>query len=315
MKDTTAVYYYCYYCCCYTNYIIFIIPILQVIQGTFYSSAYLGDASLLRKHLRLIQLRQHEKAQKLKKLYLHSNNNTSTTISSSSSNDNAVTATSSDNNNSSNGVVGNNITATTVVGAGGCAALSAAAVSLDTADITGMTALHWAALRGHETCVRLLVDRGAEIDAVQVPVSGNNPVGGGNTPLLLSVLSASCTSATTTTMTAAGMNSNNNSSSIHNNIGNGSDAICRLLLDCGANLAAKNTKQHSVVFMAVLFGHSSKSFPWLMQLLHSKGTDFNAPDHTGANPLHYCAQRNLSRPIRMLVDCGANVNAMHRYNI
>ena len=43
-----------------------------------------------------------------------------------------------------------------------------------------MTALHWAVMRDHEVCVRILLDRGADVEATQK---------GLNTPLLLAALS------------------------------------------------------------------------------------------------------------------------------
>ena len=42
--------------------------------------------------------------------------------------------------------------------------------------------------------------------------------------------------------------------------------------------------------------------------LSFKGLDLNQADKVGATPLHLCAERNLARPVRMLVDSGADVN-------
>lgn len=145
---------------------------------------------------------------------------------------------------------------------------------LDQPDRTGMTALHWAALRGHEVCVRMLLDRGAEVDVLQK---------GMNSPFLLA---------------AAG----------------GHETVARLLLERGAELSLQNHKGHDAVFMAVLFGHASKGLPWLLQLLTHRGIDLNQVDSAGATPLHLCAEKNLARPIRMLVDAGADVNAKYGQN-
>lgn len=162
----------------------------EIIQGTFYSAAYLGDSILLRRHLNAI----HKP-----KIY------------------------------SMDQETGTNVTAATI----------------DAPDKSGMTALHWAVLRGHEVCSRLLLDRGADVDAYQK---------GLNTPLLLAAVS------------------NNNS-----------ETLVRLLLERGADLYARNMKDHDIIFMAVLYGHSSKGLPWLFQLLNSKGLDLNAPDGVGGN--------------------------------
>ena len=39
--------------------------------------------------------------------------------------------------------------------------------------------------------------------------------------------------------------------------------------------------------------------------------NFSETDALGATPLHLCALKNLARPVRMLVDSGADVNAKH----
>lgn len=142
---------------------------------------------------------------------------------------------------------------------------------IDEVDKAGMTALHWAVLRGHEVCVRFLLDRGADVDVLQK---------GLNTPLLLA---AAC----------------------------GHETIARLLIDAGSDVKNRNIKGHDAVFMAVLYGHASKGLPWLLQLLTAKGMDLNEVDSAGATPLHLCAEKNLARPVRMLVDSGADVNARH----
>ena len=52
--------------------------------------------------------------------------------------------------------------------------------------------------------------------------------------------------------------------------------------------------------------------PWVVQLLTARGLDLNGTkDMNGATALHLCAERNLARPVRMLVDSGADVNAKH----
>jgi ankyrin repeat protein len=142
---------------------------------------------------------------------------------------------------------------------------------LDEPDLTGMTALHWASLRGHEGCVRLLLDKGADVDILQK---------GMNSPLLLA---------------AAG----------------GHETVARLLLERGADISLRNVKGHDAVFMSVLYGHATKGLPWLLQLLTHRGVDLNQVDSCGATPLHLCAEKNLARPVRMLVDAGADVNAKH----
>jgi hypothetical protein len=85
--------------------------------------------------------------------------------------------------------------------------------------------------------------------------------------------------------------------------------------------------------MCVVYGHASRGLPWLLQLLTSRGLDidqvnlhllinrstgssdgtdrYRQIDRKGYSPLHLCAEKNIMRPIRMLVDAGADVNAHH----
>ena len=79
---------------------------------------------------------------------------------------------------------------------------------------------------GHEICVRLLLDNGADVDAVQ---------DGGNTPLLLAAA-------------------------------RGHDAVMRLLIDRGADIRVRNRRDKDAVFMAVVYGHAAKGLPWVLQV-------------------------------------------------
>jgi ankyrin repeat protein len=69
---------------------------------------------------------------------------------------------------------------------------------------------------------------------------------------------------------------------------------------------------HSPYPLLRSYGHASKGLPWTLQLLNAKGVDLNQVDSLGATPLHVCAEKNLARPVRMLVDAGANVNVKHQ---
>eukprot|EP01038_Epipyxis_sp_PR26KG_P004781 gene4781-6706_t len=144
-------------------------------------------------------------------------------------------------------------------------------IPIDSVDKAGMSALHWVVLKGHETCARLLFDRGADVDLRQK---------GYNTPLLLAA-------------------------------GSGQETIARLLIEKGADIFARNAHDFDAVLMAVVYGHATKGLPWTLQLLNFKGLDLNRADKVGATPLHLCAERNLARPVRMLVDSGADVNVKH----
>mmetsp|Transcript_24130 Transcript_24130/g.24718 ORF Transcript_24130/g.24718 Transcript_24130/m.24718 type:complete len:810 (+) Transcript_24130:123-2552(+) len=142
----------------------------------------------------------------------------------------------------------------------------------DAPDECGMAAIHWAALKGNEACLRILVDKGADVDCLN---------GGLNSPLLLAAAY-------------------------------GHDTVARILIEKGSDPMIRNLRDRDAVFMAVVYGHASKGLPWTLQLLNSKGVNLNQVDSLGATPLHVCAEKNLARPVRMLVDAGANVNVKHQ---
>mmetsp|Transcript_13242 Transcript_13242/g.19951 ORF Transcript_13242/g.19951 Transcript_13242/m.19951 type:complete len:734 (+) Transcript_13242:86-2287(+) len=142
---------------------------------------------------------------------------------------------------------------------------------INTPDASGMNPLHWAALRGHFDVIKLLLDSGCEVDAL------NN---GLNSPLLIAA-------------------------------SRGHDSVIRLLLDRGADVTLRNLKDRDVLFMAALYGHVSKGLGNTLQMLHFHNVDFDQLDSTGSAPLHECAARNLSRPVRLLVMAGAHVNTKH----
>ena len=163
----------------------------EVVQGTFHSAAFMGDAVLLKKHLKSLQER------------LEAGIVGQATYASPSAS-------------LSSGEYGSSLSGAIPggggVGGGGARILDNARLqqlhtpqSMDGTDLAGMTALHWAVLAGHELCARILLDRGADVDALQR---------GGNTPLLLAAIT-------------------------------GSETMVRLLVDNGADLTARNNKEYS----------------------------------------------------------------------
>lgn len=167
-------------------------------------------------------------------------------------------------------------------------------ISVDFTDGAGMSALHWAALRGHEICARILLENGANPEL---------PQRGLNTCLHLAAT-------------------------------RGYDDLVRLLIDYGANIRSRNAEGRDVLYMSVIFGHATKGLPWVLQVLLCKkneknenerlenekfenkkyvnnknNIDLNQTDQFGYTVLHICAQKNLVRPLKLLADAGADVNA------
>jgi hypothetical protein len=108
-------------------------------------------------------------------------------------------------------------------------------VGVDITDESGMCPIHWAVIGGNEACVRIILEKGADVNCLN---------GGLNTPLLLAAAK-------------------------------GFETICRMLLDKGADPSMRNLRDRDAVFMAVVYGHSSKGLPWTLQMLNSRGIDLN----------------------------------------
>eukprot|EP01039_Chlorochromonas_danica_P002216 gene2216-2420_t len=142
---------------------------------------------------------------------------------------------------------------------------------IDELDESGMTPLHWACVAGQLECVRLLLDHGADIDALN---------GGLNSPLLL----------------AAAM---------------GKHSVVLFLLNYGADIEVRNLKDFDCLLMAIVFGNYTTGLYEAVQVLKLRGLDINKQDLSGATPLHQCTARNLPASIQILVDVGADVNAKH----
>lgn len=143
--------------------------------------------------------------------------------------------------------------------------------SPDIVDEVGMYPLHWAALRGHRAAVIQLLDAGSEVDLL------NN---GLNTPLMLAA-------------------------------SQGHELVVNTLLERGADPFARNLKDRDALFMAALYAPNARGLAKIFMFLHFRGVDLNRRDSSGSAPLHECAARNLSRPVRLLVDAGALVNNKH----
>lgn len=150
-------------------------------------------------------------------------------------------------------------------------ALNSSDSSPDCVDKCGMCPIHWAALNGQDAIISLLLDAGSDINVLNA---------GLNSALLVAA-------------------------------SRGHNSTIQLLLDRGADMSIRNLKDRDVLFMAVLYGHRSKGLQNALQVLQQNNIDFDQVDSTGAAPLHECAARNLSRPVFMLVDAGANVNSKH----
>ena len=146
--------------------------------------------------------------------------------------------------------------------------------SVDISDGNGMCPIHWAALKGRLDALNLLVDNLSNIDQLN---------DGLTSPLMLAA-------------------------------SHGHDIVFMRLLELGADVNSRNIKDRDALFMAVLYAGRKPGLLNIIQTCTFKGVDLNQVDSFGSAPLHECASRNLARPIKLLVDAGANINKRHERN-
>ncbi|KAM0425178.1 hypothetical protein ACHAPT_009495 [Fusarium lateritium] len=128
----------------------------------------------------------------------------------------------------------------------------------------GRTPLSWAALEGHEAVVWLLLEKGADIEA-----KDND----GLTPLLLAAMM-------------------------------GREAVVRLLLEKGADIEAKDNDGLTPLSLAVVMGHEA-----IVRLLLEKGADAEAEDNDGQTPLSRAVVMGHEAIVRLLLEKGADAEA------
>jgi hypothetical protein len=132
---------------------------------------------------------------------------------------------------------------------------------IETRDGNGWTALHWAAKWGHEAMVRLLLDKGTDIEARD---------GSGWTALYGAAIQ-------------------------------GHEAVMRLLLEKGADIETRDGSGWTALYVAAILGHEA-----VVRLLLEKGADIEARDGNGWTALHWAAIRGHEAVVRLLTPRNPN---------
>ena len=129
----------------------------------------------------------------------------------------------------------------------------------------GLTPLLWAAANGHEAVVKLLLEKGAELEAKDH----------GQTPLFYAAA-------------------------------NGREAVVKLLVEKGAKLEAKDKDNgQTPLFHAAANGREA-----VVKLLLEKGAELEAKDkENGQTPLSYAAANGREAVVKLLVEKGAELEA------
>ncbi|KAL7781716.1 hypothetical protein V8C43DRAFT_319567 [Trichoderma afarasin] len=143
----------------------------------------------------------------------------------------------------------------------------------------GQTPLLWAAKSGHEALIKLLVEMGADIEVKDKH---------GQTPLLWAA---------------------RNGREALIKLLSGHEAIAKLLVEKGADIKAKDIYGQTPLFWAAAGGHEA-----IVKLLVEKGADIKVKDKYGQMPLFWAAERGHEAIVKLLVEMGADIKAKDKYS-
>lgn len=181
-----------------------------------------------------------------------------------------------------------------------------------TTDDRGRPALHLAAQSGNAAVIKLLLDRGADV---------NGACKYGRTALIVATCANKIDAMKALIAAGANVNARDNTgkTALHwagyegrpwfhdETVTSCYMEAGRVLLDSGAEIGARDKLGATPLHTAAWFGCVK-----LAELLISKGADVNAANHNGSTPLHNAAFRGNAEMARLLIDAGADLNPTDR---
>jgi ankyrin repeat protein len=167
----------------------------------------------------------------------------------------------------------------------------------------GHTALHTAAERGRSQMVILLIQHGADAEALSDD---------GSRPLHLAARQGHAAAATALLDAHADVNSRDNSgrTPFHVAVQSGQADMMQLLLDAGADVEAADYEGLTPLHLASsIYQHQPAS------LLLAAGADVATKCAAGNTPLHYACQHRSVAVVRVLLGAGAAVDAVNKEGV
>lgn len=145
-------------------------------------------------------------------------------------------------------------------------------IFINNTNLNNKTALYWAIIRNNTEIVRLLIEKGADVNEKDM----------------------------------FGMLDMHNDTPLQHAAGEGNIAIVRLLLASGANINPRYGFPLDItpIHKAAQNGHTE-----IVELFVNKGIDVNSKDYHHRTPLHEAADRGHAQTAKLLIAKGADVNA------
>ncbi|MCA7010841.1 ankyrin repeat domain-containing protein [Wolbachia endosymbiont of Tribolium confusum] len=184
---------------------------------------------------------------------------------------------------------------------------------VNAADQDGRTPLHFTVENGHRDIVKLLIKKGADVNAADQD---------GKTPLHFAAENDHKDVVRLLIKVGAGINAENRDgwTPLHFAAENSHVDIVKLLIEKGANVNAAGRDiwilHRWTLYGGVLYGWTPLHLATkdgcveiVNTLLKAKGINVNAADQDGKTPLHFAAENSHVDIVKLLIEKGADVNA------
>lgn len=164
-----------------------------------------------------------------------------------------------------------------------------------------MTSLHLAAYYGHELVVRCLLDNGAVV---------NRPTDSGETPLQLAAKEGHLRVIRLLVTRGANIETADvkGRTALHIATIKGTAAVVRLLLENRADITARDNEEATPLHWAAWCGHRE-----IVQALLGRDADVSAKAIAGGTPLRGASLKGHFEVVVMLLNAGADINTKNRF--
>jgi ankyrin repeat protein len=175
----------------------------------------------------------------------------------------------------------------------------------DVKDSYGRTPLSWAAGNGHEAVVKLLLEKGVELETKDKSNYGQTPLswaaGNGHEAAVKLLLEKGAELET---------KSNDGQTPLSYAAWNGHEAVVKLLLEKGAELETESNYGWTPLLWATGSGHEA-----VVKLLLEKGAELEAKDNShGQTLLSWAAMNGHEAVVKLLLEKGAKLETKDKYN-